>query len=289
MYRFTIILAVLMMFFTLSATVVTAETDELFYESLRASITVTECVDPGDDVKIDVEGDIIDGGSFDVFAYSLYENADWTYNENHFAVVASGDVIAEDGFEFGNTYAETFMLDRLPGSYKYTFIFGWRNGGGDWYDAVVEADVHFAGESNAVALDVKPQSCPNPLNVHSRGVLSAAIVGSTDFDVTTINPSSVKLVGVDPIHTSYEDVATPYRMMSDVPSETDCTDAGPDGIIDLTLKFRTQEIVDALIQQGYALSDGELIVLTASGGSGNPGACDATITGEDVIRIINKE
>ena len=47
-----------------------------------------------------------------------------------------------------------------------------------------------AAESTTVALDIMPQSCPNPLNAKSKGVLPVAILGTRgtpDFDVSTID------------------------------------------------------------------------------------------------------
>ena len=60
-----------------------------------------------------------------------------------------------------------------------------------------------------VPVDIKPQSCPNPLNVGKKGVLPVAVLGNDDFDVTDIDPSSVRLAGVPPLRSSLEDVATP--------------------------------------------------------------------------------
>ncbi|GAI42690.1 unnamed protein product, partial [marine sediment metagenome] len=83
-----------------------------------------------------------------------------------------------------------------------------------------------------VAIDIEPTSCPNPLNVRSRGVLPVAILGSEDFGVTTIDVASIRLAEVAPIRSSYEDVVTP---VSDG-NECECTTEGPDGYLDLTLK-----------------------------------------------------
>jgi WD40 repeat protein len=91
-------------------------------------------------------------------------------------------------------------------------------------------------------IDIKPGSCPNPLNVKSRGVLSVAILGSEDFDVNTFDMASIRLAGVAPIRSSYEDVATP---LSDS-NECECPTEGTDGFLDLTLKFKTEDIVEAI-------------------------------------------
>jgi len=67
-----------------------------------------------------------------------------------------------------------------------------------------------------VAVDIKPGSCPNPLNPKSGGVLPVAVLGSEDFDVTTIDPCTIALnyegkSGPAPIRSAYEDVATPFE------------------------------------------------------------------------------
>ena len=98
-----------------------------------------------------------------------------------------------------------------------------------------------------VTIDIKPGSCPNPLNVKSHGVLPVAILGSEDFDVNTIVATSVRLAGVAPIRDSYEDVGTP---LSDA-NECECSTEGPDGFPDLTLKFETQEIVEVIGEVNY--------------------------------------
>ena len=108
-----------------------------------------------------------------------------------------------------------------------------------------------------VSVDIKPTSCPNPLNVKSKGVLPVAILGTQDFDVSLIDTASIQLNGIRAIRSSFEDVATPMLGVSDC----DCTEDGPDGFIDLTLKFKTQEIVEALGE----VEHGDVITLELTG------------------------
>ena len=120
-----------------------------------------------------------------------------------------------------------------------------------------------------VVLDIKPRSCPNPLNVKlfekppkkakskKGGVLPVAVLGATDFDVHDIDISTLLLEGVAPLRHSYEDVASPV----DDGEECECTTAGPDGYVDLTLKFEKAEIVAAL----GSVSHGDVIPLTLTG------------------------
>lgn len=126
-----------------------------------------------------------------------------------------------------------------------------------------------------IPLDIKPTSCPNPLNVKSKGVLPVAILGTENFDVSDVDVGSVSLEGVAPIRFSYEDVATPFDG-----ELCDCHEAGPDGYLDLTLKFDTQEIVAALGE----VEDGEELPLSLS-----VTLVDGTvIEASDCIRVIKK-
>ncbi len=129
-----------------------------------------------------------------------------------------------------------------------------------------------------VPVDIKPQSCPNPLNVKSGGVLPVAILGTADFDVTRVDSVSVRFAGVAPLHSNLEDVATPFVPFIGKVDAFDCTTSGPDGYLDLTLKFRKQDVIAAI---GPA-NDGDVVVLELTGsltdGSG--------IVGEDVMVIL---
>jgi beta propeller repeat protein len=135
-----------------------------------------------------------------------------------------------------------------------------------------------------VEIDIKPGSCPNSFNVKNKGVMPVAVLGTMDFDVTTIDPETIKLTRepvdcfVQPIRWSYEDVATPFEG-----ELCDCHDLNGDGYMDLTLKFDTQELVSCLALEEVA---GETIPLTLSGNlkeenGGTP------ITGEDCVRVLN--
>jgi hypothetical protein len=133
--------------------------------------------------------------------------------------------------------------------------------------------------ATVVAVDIKPGSCPNPVNVKSKGVLPIAILGTSDYDVTTIDPTSIRLIGVEPIRSGYEDVAGPVSDGNDCECITD-TD-GPDGFLDLTLKFMTQRIVEAVGD----VNDSDLRVLTLTGVLFAPMLFETPIEGADCILI----
>lgn len=116
-----------------------------------------------------------------------------------------------------------------------------------------------------IPVDVHPTSCPNPINVKSKGLVPAAILGGgmmggVMMNVKDIDPldqqHGVQMVyppyyaplpeGIDhrivvqAVKFRYEDVATPYGAPVECDNEYSCTENGPDGILDLTLKFPAQ-------------------------------------------------
>ncbi|MDH3892095.1 MAG: HYR domain-containing protein [candidate division Zixibacteria bacterium] len=137
-----------------------------------------------------------------------------------------------------------------------------------------------------VYLDIKPNSCPNPLNVKpytsdskggaefalggspeanpsldeyaARGGFPVAILGTDQFDVRDLEPETITINGVSPIRWSYEDVATPAF---DVDEYCGCTEDRGDGFDDLTLRFDMASIVASL----GVVADGDVIQLIITG------------------------
>ncbi|MHC4445581.1 MAG: hypothetical protein ACYTF1_09615 [Planctomycetota bacterium] len=113
-----------------------------------------------------------------------------------------------------------------------------------------------------ISLDIKPGSCPNPLNTNTKGKgrLPMAILGTEDFDVNDIDPDSIKIAEVVlPQKTpSIEDVSAPV-------DEDDCTcqEVDPDGFADLVIHFSRQEILTALGLE--ALEPGTEVPITVTG------------------------
>ena len=152
---------------------------------------------------------------------------------------------------------------------------------------VLAVDVPVATTLN-MWIDIKPGGCENPLNIKGRGVLPAAILGTETFDVSTINPETVRLVvdgvQIEPIRTAIEDVATPPESLPTCSDLCTDTEALPDGFDDLIMKFDTEAIVEAL--GGWeGVEDGECIVFQITGT-----LKDGTthITGQDVVLILKK-
>jgi hypothetical protein len=201
-------------------------------------------------------------GPFRTSPFRAYVSTD---GEN-FTQVASGNITQ---WEFG------VHLFEAPENIRYIRLFLERtyvNG----YGELAEFRA-LAPEPISVNIDIKPESCPNPLNVKSKGVFPVAILGTEDFDVTEIDIASIRLEGAVSIRSVIEDVSTP---LLDKQDERDCASEGEDGFDDLTLKFDTQDVVSALGE----VADGDELVLTlrAEFSDGRP------VEGEDWITILSK-
>jgi hypothetical protein len=133
-----------------------------------------------------------------------------------------------------------------------------------------------------VSFDIKPGSCPNPINVKSKGVLPAAIMGTDSFDVTQIDPATLRLEGVAPLRWAYVDVGEPFEPFTGKEDcYYDCVDCScADGNMDLVFHFKTQEVVDAL----GTVEDEDCLVLQITGELND----DTLFVGEDVVRVLVK-
>jgi hypothetical protein len=136
-----------------------------------------------------------------------------------------------------------------------------------------------------VNVDIKPGSWPNPINVKSNGVIPVAICGTEDFDVTTIDPSTILLTiegiedGVAPLRWTYEDVATPYTGEPGGGHELTS-----DGYIDLVLHFSTPEVVTTLGLAALGGEEGVPLIITGNLTEDDGGTA---IQGEDYVKILD--
>jgi hypothetical protein len=127
-----------------------------------------------------------------------------------------------------------------------------------------------------VPVDIKPMSCPNPLQNTGSGVLPVAILGTDEFDVSMVDPQTVLLEGVPAIRWNFEYASKPYEPYTGKESCDQCTRHN-DRYLDLVLKFDKSAVTEALGNVEY----GECRVLHLTGK-----LFDGTdIYGEDVVVI----
>lgn len=122
-------------------------------------------------------------------------------------------------------------------------------------------------EPATLSLDIKPGSCRNPLNRKSRGKLPTAILGTADFDVSSIDLASAELSRADGLggsvgplvgKSNIKDVGTPFDG-----ELCGCAEERGDGIDDLSMKFSVAELVETL--ELGELEIGESVELVVSG------------------------
>jgi len=170
----------------------------------------------------------------------------------------------------------SFFPDGVSTPANASVIAGSVNGVGDCLTWGVQV-VSVKSAINAF-IDVKAKSCPNSVNVNSKGVLPVSIVGTSWFDVTDVDVSTVQLNGVSAFgNTVIEDSTMPYMAF---PSGCyDCNQGGDDGYDDLVLKFKMKDIVPTL----SSTTNGDCVEVTVTGNlnDGTP------FSGTDVLRIIN--
>jgi hypothetical protein len=180
---------------------------------------------------------------------------------NKTLTLATGQTTAPKTF----TFSDTVLVDKL-GVYKYEVIAWSRTIWGREQSNIVAGTI--TDRKCMIPIDIKPTSCPNPLNLGGKGVLPVAILGTDKFDVNTVIPEKVILVlpkgPVTAERYAYEDVATPQP-----PPPTDCdtcSTAGSDGFMDLTLKFDTEKVIAALgdVKDGQCVKI-ELLAPTTQG------------------------
>jgi hypothetical protein len=180
---------------------------------------------------------------------------------------------------------------QIPASATDPYLgFNWVPVGRFWGEGVTwSTKIWVPPSAVEVAFDLKPRTCPNEVNLRSRGVTPAAVLGTIEFDVQAIDAASLRVLGVAPLRSAVEDVATPFFPLVGRDDPRDCTTQGPDGRPDLTLKLDTTALRRAVQQHlGRSPQDGEVVVLPLTGrlrrerGGGE-------IQGEDLLVVHPKD
>jgi hypothetical protein len=234
----------------------------------NSAITVPDAVAPDTAFDIGLLGEFVRGGG--VNRFELWQDASWSYDALHRVVIAAGTgtLLDSDSFFFGDL-DETFTLvgGLSAGTYTFTLVFG-RSFAHSQGNVGVDIELTVGAATQAVDIDIKPTSCPNPINVGARGLVSVAILGGSDLDAGDVDPDTVLLEGVAPVRYAYEDAAAPFDPDVD------------EGYGDLVLKFDKQDLVAAL----GAVEDGDELILELTGE-----LVDGTaIEGHDCIVIRKK-
>jgi len=189
-------LAISAMFFT--AGFISAGTNTETYLDVTATITAPDTALPNTDFDLEVCGTALDGITC---PYRIYEDAVWNYDSSHQVKVTSGTLLHGVIFNFSRGYMNTYTIKKPAGVYTFTFIFGWRLFHTYGYDVAVDITVTVGEPSVAsvieVDIDIKPDSYPNRINLGSKGVTPVAILSSTDFDATEVDPSTIELAGAE--------------------------------------------------------------------------------------------
>jgi len=151
--------------------------------------------------------------------------------------------------------------------------------------------IRIADCDRPVSLDIKPGSCPNPVNRRSQGVVPVAVVGSDTFSVSEVDADTVIIARVDGVGgvvkpivrgrgkvAVIDDVATPLR------GETcECHEMNSDGIDDLFMRFWTPELADVLELDATERDD--LVELAVRGRLKDGRPFEAS----DCIRIVGRQ
>lgn len=119
----------------------------------------------------------------------------------------------------------------------------------------------------AITIDIQPFSTQNVINLGTRSHVSVAVIGSDQFDVRTVDPSTARFGPglATPIHTFTVDSPTDH-----------VRDVNADGVLDMMFHFdkTAAGLYDLAVGQSWLL---ELTAVTVDG---------ATIAGGEVVKLI---
>ena len=141
---------------------------------------------------------------------------------------------------WGSYSLSIFIDPSLEGQILQFGFVNWASnyeGSGIFYD-----NLNFDLAPLSVSLDIRPGGCPNPINQQLAGVLPAALLGAEDLDVNQHRRrlAAARRRGPDRCRPT---MTSPRRSRA---ISAGAREDGPDGFLDLTFKFRHQDIVDAI-------------------------------------------
>ena len=190
------------------------------------------------------------------------------------------DITVTDGNDSNNVYTTSFTHTISPTSRTSVVgIIGFHGAGGSSsigvgiYDNLIVQSETVVPEPTTVVIDIKPKHCPNILKMKhedgdsgsvdnskssddKKGNLKVAILGTQDFDVRTIDVTTLSINGVTPVKSKFKDVTAPSAL-----EPCDCERLPKDTYEDLKLKFNRQDIIASL----GTVQNGETIELVLTG------------------------
>lgn len=173
-----------------------------------------------------------------------------------------GTTSARDCFRINLDYSETvaasMIITYMDGTYYNSTKYAYGQDEGYFsYGASVPLTESTLVE---VIIDIKPASDPNSFSEKDQGVLPVAMLGSIDFDVTTVDPSTVMMDSATAMERGKSGKIAAYE------------DVNGDGYIDAMFRFEVQELM---------LSPGiHTLILTGNLQDGTP------IEGTDEVRVV---
>ncbi|MDL1987911.1 MAG: hypothetical protein LWX08_09700 [Deltaproteobacteria bacterium] len=136
--------------------------------------------------------------------------------------------------------------------------------GDAWFDNF-EINFNTPSTTRSVAIDIKPGSDPNSINLGSNGLIPVAILSSQDFDATNVDPDTVMLAGAG---LEVRGKGNKYMAHEE--------DVNGDGLLDLVMQVGTANLDLGSFQDGYAILTGETFD-------------NVSFEGEDKINIVPPE
>ena len=104
-----------------------------------------------------------------------------------------------------------------------------------------------SAEALQIYVDIRPGECPNKLRVEAPFAIPVAVLGTAEFSVLDVDPSTIRLTRegmaaeVSPLSWNLTDVGTPF-----MGSLCDCHTLGMDGFQDLRLRFGIEDVATIL-------------------------------------------
>ena len=176
--------------------------------------------------------------NYPLIAQETYRLVATTPNNKYFGAMGA--------YKFPAAYPEITVLSSYLGS-QYS--------GSPYYNLWFSFnDITVQQNSIKVAIDIKPGSSVNSINLKSKGLVPVAILSTEDFDALSVDINSVNFAGAFSVLAQIEDVNN-------------------DGVNDIMFHFKTEELSDLS-------ADSTTAVLTGTTLDGTP------ITGEDSVKIV---